>query len=52
MPYYLILHVLKTFTLNDEKQNISVFKNLFLKCMVIKRADFHDTSMYFVRSND
>lgn len=36
MPYYLVLHVLKTLTLNDESRTDLFLKYPFLKCMVMK----------------
>lgn len=37
MPYYLVLHVLKTLTLNDESRIDLFLKYPFLKCMVMKK---------------
>lgn len=37
MPYYLVLHVLKTLTLNDESRIDLFLKCPSLKCMVMKK---------------
>lgn len=37
MPYYLVLHVLKTLTLNDESRIDLFLKYPFIKCMVMKK---------------